>query len=198
MEHEMGYMISHYGYWGIIALFVGGMIGLPIPDEVILVFVGYQIHRGNMFFLYAYISAVFGTFIGISISYWIGRLLGMSFLQKIGPKVGLNEKRIEKAHTYFNRWGPVVLFVGYFIPGVRYITAYLAGISKMDGKKFIVYAYSGAMCWVLVFLLIGRELGRGWEQISGYIHYPLIIFLALLSVGIGLFWYYKQQKRVYK
>lgn len=53
-----------------------------------------------------------------------------------------------------------MLIIGYFIPGVRHLTAYLAGISRIDFQKFMIFAYSGALLWSITFISLGYELGE--------------------------------------
>jgi membrane protein DedA with SNARE-associated domain len=56
-----------------------GIIGLPVPDEVLLTYVGYNVFQGNMMYVLALASAFTGTAAGISISYSIGVKLGLPF-----------------------------------------------------------------------------------------------------------------------
>lgn len=48
MEQHIGELIAHYGYFGIIIALAGGIVGLPIPDEFLLTFVGYNVSKGVM------------------------------------------------------------------------------------------------------------------------------------------------------
>lgn len=90
--------------------------------------------------------------IGISMSYLLGNKLGTPFLRKFGPKLHLTEKRINTTRKLFDSFSPYILFIGYFIPGVRHITAYLAGINCLPYKKFALFTYSGAVLWGFTFV----------------------------------------------
>ena len=48
MEQHIGELIAHYGYFGIVIALAGGIVGLPIPDEFLLTFVGYNVSKGVM------------------------------------------------------------------------------------------------------------------------------------------------------
>ncbi|WP_026693382.1 VTT domain-containing protein [Peribacillus kribbensis] len=188
LQQHISLLIEHYGYGGIMIALVAGIVGLPLPDEVLLAFVGFQVYKGDMLFLPSVLSAFIGAAGGISLSYLLGIKLGLPFIHRYGPRLHLTEKKLDSARKSFIKFGPILLFFGYFIPGFRHITAYLAGINGYSYQKFSKYAYTGAFLWTLVFITLGRSLGREWikadELIARY-SIPLLI-IAVLAIGIGL------------
>src|SRR5690348_10282868 len=100
-----------------------GIVGLPVPDETLLVFCGYLIYRGTFQAHTTWISAAAGSICGISISYVLGRTLGFRLIHKYGRKFGASEERLEKIHQWLEGVGHWGLMFGYFIPGVRHFTA---------------------------------------------------------------------------
>lgn len=78
MQH-WNYLIEHFGYFGIFIALIGGIIGLPLPDEVLLTFVGFNVYEGRMSYLPSILFALIGTCVGISLSYFLGMKLGMPF-----------------------------------------------------------------------------------------------------------------------
>jgi membrane protein DedA with SNARE-associated domain len=74
MHAEMLYhWITVYGYFGVFALLMLGIIGLPVPDETVLALVGYLAFRGDLQLVPAYLAGFLGSICGISLSYLIGR-----------------------------------------------------------------------------------------------------------------------------
>src|SRR5260370_29382653 len=69
--------VAHYGYVAIFSLLVLGIIGLPIPDETLLLFVGYLIYRGQLRPIPSLISAFLGSLCWITLSYAFGRTFGL-------------------------------------------------------------------------------------------------------------------------
>src|ERR1700719_3532432 len=122
--------VSHYGYGGLFLLLVLGIVGLPIPDETLLVFCGYLISRGRMHPAATYLTAVAGSWCGISLSYTIGRTAGIGVVNKFGKYLHITEERLAKVHVWFDRVGHWALLIGYYIAGVRHFTAIVAGTSK--------------------------------------------------------------------
>ncbi|MGO4889673.1 DedA family protein [Anaerobacillus sp. MEB173] len=184
-------LIITYGYFGIIVALMGGIIGLPIPDEVLLTFVGYKVYQGKMSFLLSLGSAYFGAVMGITVSYLLGQKLGLPFLHKFGPKLHITEQKIFKTQMMFHKYGPFLLFIGYFIPGVRHITGYLSGISNYGLMKFALFAYSGAFVWVFTFITMGQVLGYNWMRIEAYLVKFSIYLVIILLIIVFIYSIYR-------
>lgn len=196
MEQQLGELIVQYGYLGIIIALVGGIVGLPIPDEFLLTFVGYNVSKGTMSGGYAILSGVAGAILGITLSYILGLKLGLPMLNKYGPKIHIKEKEIEKTHVLFEKYGPFLLIVGYFIPGVRHLTAYFAGMTNLTFWKFCLYAYSGAFMWASTFIGLGWKLGDKWSFFEyGLHHYGIRILTILVVIIFFVLLYLKKIKK---
>jgi membrane protein DedA with SNARE-associated domain len=68
----MDYFNEHFGYFGIIIVLFGGIVGLPIPDEVLLTYVGYNVFQGKLTYIPYLLCTFVGSIGGISLSYFIG------------------------------------------------------------------------------------------------------------------------------
>ena len=73
MEETLLQWISQYGYLAIFFLLMLGIVGLPIPDEVLLTFSGYLVFKGQLALAPTMASAFLGSICGVSVSYSIGR-----------------------------------------------------------------------------------------------------------------------------
>ncbi|KOP72703.1 hypothetical protein AMS59_17515 [Lysinibacillus sp. FJAT-14745] len=152
-------LITSYGYLAIFLMLLLGIVGLPIPDEVLMTIVGYftNIHLLN-YELAIFISFA-GALIGMMISYLVGRKAGRPLIIKYGKWIGLKEKRMMKVEKWMKKYGPYSLVFGYFIPGFRHVTCYFAGIGKMELKTYITFAAIGAFLWCFTFISIGKVIG---------------------------------------
>lgn len=176
--------ISQYGYAGLFVLLVLGVVGLPIPDETLLVFSGYLISTGRFRPLFAFVAAFSGAVCGISTSYVLGRTLGHAAVERYGRFVHVTPERVERVHQWFKRFGEWLLTVGYFIPGVRHFTALVAGMSGLEFRVFALFAYLGAFVWVSSFLCLGYWFGENWRLIIVLSHrYTLPLVLLLCGAG---------------
>lgn len=194
----MDYFIEHFGYFGIIIVLIGGIVGLPIPDELLLTYVGFNVFQGKLSFIPSLLSASVGSIGGITLSYFIGYKFGLPLLKKFGPKIHITEEKINRTRNLFKKVGPPLILIGYFIPGVRHLTAYVAAINSYPFRKFIVYAYSGALLWSFTFITLGRELGEQWHLVELYISKYSIYFIMLalvLAIFFYIFWKRRNQLR---
>lgn len=181
--------LLHYGYAGLFVLLVLGIVGLPIPDETLLAFCGYLISQGKFRAGFAFSAALAGSICGISLSYLIGRTAGHKAALRYGKYVHLTEERLDEVHRWFARLGEWLLAVGYFIPGVRHLTALVAGMSGLEYRKFAAFAYTGAAVWVATFLTIGYLVGENWQAVMGLVErYTTIAILLAAAAGAALWW----------
>jgi len=193
MESLLGWL-SHYGYAGLFALLVLGIVGLPVPDETLLVFSGYLISQGRLHPLLTFLAGFGGSICGISLSYTIGRTLGHPFVRRYGRYVHLTETRVELVHRWFQRVGNWLLAIGYFIPGVRHFTALIAGMSELEYAAFARFAYAGAAIWVAAFLLLGYFVGEHWREAISLVHRYTLAFAAVLVAVALLVWWIRRRR----
>ncbi len=153
--------------YGSVALFfalVLGIIALPVPEETLMVIAGMLLYHDKLELVPILTSAYFGSICGITMSYLIGRTAGQYIIHKYGYRFGFTHERFEKVHAWFERFGTWVLFIGYFIPGVRHFTGFSAGMTGLHFSRFALFAYTGAITWVTTFLSIGYFFGTHWES----------------------------------
>jgi membrane protein DedA with SNARE-associated domain len=178
------YWIKSYGYLGVFASLVLGIFGLPVPDETILAFVGYLIFKGYFQPLPTILAAFLGSISGITLSYAVGRTLGLPLLERYGKYLHVTPERLAQAHQWFEKFGKWSLFGGYFLPGVRHLTAFSAGVSGLEYRPFAMFAYSGCLLWVGFFLTLGYLLGEEWHKFMPQVHFYLVMLVAAIF-GLG-------------
>lgn len=186
-------LISTYGYYGLYLSLAMGILGLPIPDETILTFTGFYIGEGHLNLISSILIAFLGSLSGMSISFLIGRKIGLPFLQHFGTFLHITPARLNTAQASFHRYKGLSLIFGYFVPGFRHISAYMAGISKLNFLTFLAFASVGAISWVITFISIGRFVGKDWERIGELIHKNLWFFLVLFLIVILAIYKYKSK-----
>ncbi len=183
--------------YGCIALFLMlalGIIALPIPEDTLMLFTGVLIYKGLLPPLLAIVSACFGSMCGITVSYLLGRFAGDVVIKKYGGTIGLTEIRMAKMHWWFERFGRWILFIGYFIAGLRHFTGVFAGMTAMEYKHFSLYAYAGAICWVCSLIGIGFFFGECCNQVIVYAEENISM---IISVAIGLWLLYLLFKAIF-
>lgn len=186
MEHITQW-VAQYGYMGLFFLLVLGIVGLPLPDETLLTFVGYKVYTGEMHGPLSLAVAFAGSVCGITLSYILGRTLGHWLIVHYGSWVHITPQRLQRVHAWFERYGKWTLTFGYYLPGIRHVTAYTAGMTEMRYRTFAAYAYGGAFVWATTFISLGYVLGRGYGVVQEWLPAGTGIGLGLLVLAVVLY-----------
>ncbi|MGA2148405.1 MAG: DedA family protein [Bryobacteraceae bacterium] len=195
MEQHVLAWIAQYGYLAIFCLLTMGIVGLPVPDETLLTFAGYLVYAGHLSLAPAYFTALAGSLCGITLSYTLGRIFGLPLIHRFGRYIHIGEEDVGKAHAWFRRVGHWGLTFGYFVPGVRHLTAYAAGMSALEPGQFALFAYPGGAMWVATFVGLGMVLGERWHAVEANIHrYLLWAVLAAAAAATG-YWLWRSRRR---
>jgi membrane protein DedA with SNARE-associated domain len=174
--------IASYGYVGIFTLLVLGIVGIPVPDETLLVFTGYLVFKQKLALVPTLISAFVGSICGISISYSLGRTLGPYLIHQVGHFLYLDAAKLDYVRAWYDRRGKYALVVAYFIPGVRHLAAYVAGSAALPLRIFAPFAYMGGLIWCSSFITLGYFLGDEWVRLSGTLHRYLIVSACMVVI----------------
>jgi membrane protein DedA with SNARE-associated domain len=189
--------LTRYGYVGLFVLLMFGILGLPIPDETLLVFCGYLIFRGRLHFGAAFLAGFAGSLCGISLSYYLGRRFGRKMIHRYGRYLRITPQHVHQVNSWFHRIGAWLLTVGYFLPGIRHFTALVAGMSHLPYRTFAAFAYPGAAVWVGTFLTLGYVFGERWEHTSAMVHrYSLIATGAGAVIAAVAWWLHRRRTEV--
>jgi membrane protein DedA with SNARE-associated domain len=178
--------VTQYGYVGIFAMLMLGIVGVPVPDETLLLFTGYLISTHELQPLPAFLAAFLGSICGISVSYTLGRTLGFYLIARLGRYIHLEPERLDHVCAWYERKCKYALIVGYFIPGIRHLAAYVAGSSKLPLPVFATFAYLGGMLWTASFVTAGYVLGDEWARLSASIHRYALIVAGVVIVTAGV------------
>ena len=196
MEQQLLHWVSQHRYLGIFSLLMLGIFGAPVPDETLLAFSGYLVFTGRLAMVPTVASAFFGSICGISISYLLGRSGGLFLIRRYGHRMHITPERIERVSQWLHHTGKWGLVIGYFIPGVRHLTAIAAGASRLRYPVFAVFAYSGGLLWSTTFVAAGFFIEKGWLGTSSAIH--RIILITSAAIAALLLVYYISNRKTRK
>lgn len=178
--------IGQYGY--LILFFVPFLefLALPLPSELLLGYAGFLVFQGQLNMAYGIAASCLGSILGMTLAYWTGYALGSPFLEKYMAHVHAGARRMECMSQWFARHGRHWLVFAPFIPGIKHMSGYFSGISKMPFGRFMLYASSGAVIWVSTFIMIGKLSGNHWQQAAGACAKYIIMFLILAGAILFL------------
>lgn len=145
-------------------IFISGMICVSKPELLGV----------NIFVLI--ISLSVAAIVGNMAGYWFGYKVGPSLFSRKDSLI-FKKRYLIITQNFYNKNGGKTLILGRFLPIIRTFAPILAGVIRIDFKKFMVYNVVGAIAWIGLLASIGYYLGTYvWVQKNiGYIVIGLII-----------------------
>ncbi len=161
-------------------------IPLPAPGDAVIAVTGYLTTTGAVAFWAAFLAVVAGATVGSLGLFTLGRTYGHGFILRYGRFMGMNHERLATAEGLFRRWGPWAVIVGRHIPGMRIYLSALAGTFQMRYRIFVPCVMLSSSIWALIFLMLGRLLGRQSFRLFRLIPAHLLPY-AVALVALFLF-----------
>jgi membrane-associated protein len=121
------------------------------------------------------------AFLGNVVGYEIGRAVGTPLYSRTGRL--LKREHFDKAHLFFEKHGNKAIVLARFVPVVRTFITAVAGVSKMDRRKFFTFSFIGAFLWATGVTLLGYFLGEV-ELVRNNIEIMLILIVVLSLVPV--------------
>ncbi|MHB8566604.1 MAG: DedA family protein [Nitrososphaerales archaeon] len=184
------------GYLGIFALMVMESATLPVPSEVILPFAGYLVYTGQFNFWAALAVASIGSLVGTLIDYAIGYYLGRSAILHYGRYIRLNEAHLKTTENWFSKYGNITVLLARFVPLIRTLVAFPAGIAEMSITKFIAYSLVGIVIWDALLIYLGELAGQNSVSIIDSLHNyftPIEIAMVVVAILVIALWWRKNK-----
>ncbi|TLS36595.1 DedA family protein [Pseudalkalibacillus caeni] len=167
--------VEGYGYLGIFLSLCFGLIGLPVPNEIFVMAVGFAASSDFLYTFPAFLVTLGGILFALTLSYAAGKYIGLPILTYLEQKEAFR-KPLAKATSMISRYQERALFISYFFPVIRYLVPFLAGMGRMGFSRFAIRAYSSAIVWVLLFFNFGFWAGLSHKQLPGNV--TVVLFLA--------------------
>lgn len=161
--------VSQYGYPALFFLLWLGIVGMPIPDEVIVLSAGVLTSLGILRFVPAFVATYLGVVSGLSLGYVLGRVLGAPALNWLNRKKGMN-RHVERAQHLLDKYGSFALCISYFFPVVRHVVPYLVGIGKMPFLRYALFSYTTGFVWTLILFIAGYVLEDNVAGLDDFRH----------------------------
>jgi membrane protein DedA with SNARE-associated domain len=192
-------LIKHYGSIALFFSLILEYLGIPLPGETMMSFLGFLSWKSSGFAVYlSLISAIAGTLIGSNFAWLIGNRFGENIVLKYGKYVRITKEKLDSTGKSFNKHTVGFLIFGRYIPGVRLVIPYLSGISKLKFKTFFIYNLIGSIIWCTSFIGLGFLLGDKWVIAEKLIKaYSLILILLAVFVFIVFKFFNKHKKTIF-
>lgn len=165
IDSHLGEIIQNYGTLSYAILFIivfaeTGFIFTPfLPGDSLLFAAGTLSANGSFNLVLLLILLWIAAFLGDTVNYWIGHFFGQKIIDN--PKIPfINQKHIDKTQAFYKKHGGKTIFMARFLPIIRTFAPFVAGVGKMDYKRFVIYNAFGGFVWVFGFTLLGYYFGN--------------------------------------
>ncbi|MET9921330.1 VTT domain-containing protein [Streptomyces sp. NPDC006435] len=183
------YLIGQFGLLGVLVIVFaesGLLIGFFLPGDSLLFTTGLLVTAGKLhtpLWLVCVLVAL-AAIIGDQVGYLFGRKVGPSLFNRPDSRF-FKQENVEKAHDFFEKYGPKSLILARFVPIVRTFTPIIAGVSRMNYRSFIVFNIIGGVLWGVGVTLLGAALGK-IEFVHQNIEAILVLIVLISVVPIAI------------
>ncbi len=178
------YLLSQYGdafFWIALAIvFIECGLLFPIlPGDSLLFAVGLFIATGQVHLNLgiAILALCAAAFLGNVVGYEIGRAIGTPLYNRDGRF--LKKRYFDETTAFFDKHGNKALVIGRFVPIVRTFVTVVAGVSRMDRRRFFTWSAVGAVLWVTSLTLLGYLLGKSFPGIADKLEIAIVLIVLV-------------------
>jgi membrane-associated protein len=162
----------------------GLLIGFFLPGDSLLFTAGLFVANGLigsplwLVCLLLTVCAVVGNVVG----YYLGYQAGPALFNRPDSRL-FKREYVDKTHAFFDKYGARAILLGRFVPIVRTFITAIAGVGRMDPRKYFIYSIVGGVAWATGVTLLGFWLG-GITFIRNHVELILIGIVALSVIPI--------------
>ncbi len=182
LDKYLGLIVQTYGHFIYPILFLiifseTGLVVAPfLPGDSLLFVTGTFAAAGGMDINLTLSILIAAAILGDTINYWIGYYTGQRALHCKNPRF-LNKKHLDRTHEFYEKYGGKTIIIARFIPVIRTFAPFVAGVGKMNYRRFIVYNMAGGILWVTLLVLAGYFFGN-----LSFVKRNLTAFIFLIIV----------------
>jgi membrane protein DedA with SNARE-associated domain len=179
--------IEQYGYIAVAVLVAIESMGLPLPGETAVVTAAAFAATRAVSPVGVALCAIIGTVVGGTGGYWLGRWRGKALLARYGHWLWLDERRVQRAESYFMRHGMKTVFFGRYVVLLRIIGSLLAGAMHMPFLRFSIVNFAGGVLWAVTFTALGYVFGENLPRLHQHLGEAALVFTGIAAVGIVIY-----------
>ncbi|HEY0711221.1 MAG TPA: DedA family protein [Polyangia bacterium] len=159
-------------------------LGLPIPEDISLITAGYMAHRGVVNVHTAFIVSFAAVLGGDTLAFFFGRHYGRRFLAwKQAQRVFTARKQL-RVRAYFRKFGSKVIFIGRFLPGLRFLIFFSAGTLCVRPAVFLIFDTLAALVSVPFLVYLAWAFGEHIDHVIAWVRRSEYGILAVAGAAV--------------
>jgi membrane-associated protein len=193
LDKHLDSLVVQFGPWLYVILFMiifceTGLVVTPIlPGDSLLFAVGALSARPDGLNLWIILATLtIAAILGDSVNYGIGYFLGEK-IQKRFPRL-IKPEHLRRTHEFYERYGGKTIIIARFVPIIRTLAPFVAGVGKMTYSRFMMFNVSGGILWIFLLVPAGYFFGNiPWVRKNFSAVVLAIIALSILPAVIEFF-----------
>ena len=127
--------------------------------------------------------------------YWFGWKAGPLLYERKDSKF-FKKRHLRTAETFYNKYGWLALTVGLYLPIIRTFVSIVAGMVRLNFRRFVSLTVTGSIVWILSFVLAGYFIGSR-PSLKPWLKYIVIGFIVLVTIPL-IIWIIKELRKMRK
>ncbi|MBF0483413.1 MAG: DedA family protein [Candidatus Omnitrophica bacterium] len=200
VDKHLAAVIHQFGNYSYLILFVvifceTGLVVTPfLPGDSLLFAAGALAAIKSFNILWLWLILVSAAIIGNTVNYFIGKIFGAQWVKNPNSKL-IKKEHLDKTHQFFEKYGGKTIIITRFVPIVRTIAPFVAGMGAMSYGKFLLYNVLGGILWVSVCVFSGYFFGN-LEFVKE--HFSIVVLLIIFISLLPIFWEVWKHKKAYQ
>lgn len=183
--------LTSWGYWGLFVFVFVGNLGVPMPEETVLLVAGFLAGRNELDLKTVYLVGITSAVVGDCCGFMFGRTGGQRLFERLADRFRFVRRRYDRLQEFFDAHGSKAVFMARFITGARFMAGPMAGAAGMRFWRFLGWNMLGALIWCSLVITVGYLVGDEIEWVA-YVahrasHWMAIVALVVLA-AIWVFW----------
>jgi membrane protein DedA with SNARE-associated domain len=181
---SLEHLVSTAGLPLLFALVALESAGIPLPGETALITAAFLASKGKLDIVEVIAVAAAAAIVGDNGGYWVGRHWGRRLLERWRRLQRFSDRVLPPAERFFERHGDKTVFIGRFLPVLRFTAAWMAGVAHMRWWRFLTFNAAGGICWATLVALLAYYVGRA--AADAFDRYGLIGAGAILAAAAAV------------
>jgi membrane-associated protein len=161
----------------------GLLVGFFLPGDSLLITAGLVAAAGVLNIWWINVILIVAAVVGDSVGYAIGARLGPALFTR-EKSLLFNPRHVERTREFYARHGARTIVIARFVPIIRTFAPVVAGVGRMEYRKFLTYNVAGGVGWVVSMTWAGYLLGSVIPNIDQYIHVVVVVVIVLSCLPI--------------
>jgi len=158
----------------------------PAPSDFIVVLGGTLIVSGTIGFVPSLIITSIGSEIGFLFLYYLGTQTDKKLVRK-GKVRFISVEALDQAENWFQRFGFLIILFNRFIPGIRSVISFFAGLSELNLKRTLALSSISAVLWNIILLSLGMVFAKNLNKVDHILRTYTLLVLSIIALIVAFF-----------